>query len=186
MNAAFKKNLPVILAFLVPLAVIGVIAISAYLPSVFVSTQYNFLYTTCPNTYDYNCNSYLPKRYSVVDSRLVQNSLTPLEYERLTKEELNNQFTARIFLYNTDTHTNTEISFDEAQALTLNPLLTSPDGVTLQHGNTNNTGMFPFFYNNNRDAWFLTKGKARKQLSTVSYNYNTIVFLGWVEPARTN
>jgi hypothetical protein len=62
--------------FLLPVAFVGVIAITTYLPSAFLSTNYNFVYASCANGnnidyYPQSCNRYLQNLYSVVDGKLL-------------------------------------------------------------------------------------------------------------------
>lgn len=59
------------------LFIIGV-ALSIYIPSFFLSTNYNFVYIYCAEieTYLYaSCPAYLEKRYSVVGNKLITHDL---------------------------------------------------------------------------------------------------------------
>lgn len=60
MNEFVKKNFALLLAFLLPVALIIIVAASTYLPSLFLSTDYNFVYTSCTDGrsyYPYPCTS---------------------------------------------------------------------------------------------------------------------------------
>lgn len=77
MKEFIKKNFAVLLAFLLPILLITIVALSTYLPSLFLSTSYNFIYTACTDggryyNYPYYCDSYLQKRYSVKNNKLVE------------------------------------------------------------------------------------------------------------------
>ena len=80
MREFIKKNFVILLAFTLPIALIIIVALSAYLPSLFISTDYNFIYSSCTDSsryYSSHCSGYLQKRYSVVDNKLVINTIDP-------------------------------------------------------------------------------------------------------------
>ena len=113
-----KKNFALLLAFILPIVLIAVVALSTYLPSLFLSTSYNFVYTSCANgtNYDYsynNCDNYLMKRYSVVGAKLVANNVDPtLDSDNDKITDVNENYTARIFLHNTIKNESREITFE--------------------------------------------------------------------------
>ncbi|MEX1997323.1 MAG: hypothetical protein WEA04_01430 [Candidatus Andersenbacteria bacterium] len=184
MNEFLKKNFAILLAFILPVALIAIIALSTYLPSLFLSTNYNFIYSSCTDGtnyyYSYRCDNYLQKRYSVVNNKLVANAVDP------------NQDTARIFLHDTKKNESREITLEEAQTLSLNSLLTSPDGITVSsYYDRNNDGDFFFIFGGGSSSYgyYLTKGKSRSKLNLINrddqYDYrDNFQFVGWVLPGR--
>lgn len=193
MNEFFKKNFAIVLAFALPVALIAIVAVSAYVPSLFLSTDYNFIYSSCSagtDYYTYYCNTYLQKRHAVVDGKLAINSLDPLQdSDRDGIPDVNENYTARIFLHDTQKNESREITLEEAKALTLNGLLTSPDGVTVS-GNYDNGDDFLFLFNNSSTFdYYLTKGRSRSRLNLIHhddryYYRDNFQFIGWILPGR--
>jgi len=191
-----KKNFALLLAFILPIALIAVVAVSAYLPSLFLSTNYNFIYTSCTDGtnyyYSYNCENYLQKRYSVVDNKLVVNEIDPnLDLDNDTIPDIKESYTDRIFLHDTKKNESREITLEEANALTLNSLLTSPDGVTVSSRYDRGGGDFFFIFGGGSSShgYYLTKGKSRDKLNLINsadqyYYQNNFQFVGWVSPGR--
>jgi len=197
MKEFIKKNFAILLAFILPILLIIIVALSTYLPSLFISTSYNFIYTSCTDGknyhYPYYCDNYLQKRYSVVNNKLVINSIDPTQDSDNNKiPDINENYTARIFLHDTKKNESREITMDEAQMLTLNNLLTSPDGLTVS-SNYNYTGGGDFFFfgggGYSSYGYYLTKGKNKKKINLINstdqyYYQNNFQFLGWVLPGR--
>jgi len=191
-----KKNIAILLAFILPIVLIAVVALSTYLPSLFLSTSYNFVYTSCADGINYyysdNCDNYLQKRYSVVGNKLVANNIDPtLDSDNDKTPDINENYTARIFLHDTAKNESREITFEEAQALTLNSLITSPDGVTVSSHYDRNGGDFFFIFGGGSSSYgyYLTKGKSRDKLNLINntdqyYYRNNFQFVGWVLPGR--
>lgn len=194
MKEFLRKNFAIVSAFLLPIVLIAFVALSAYLPSLFLSTDYNFVYTACTgntNSY-YRCNDYLRKRYAVVNNAFVVN---PVDLnEDVDKDGIpdsDETYTDRIFLHDTKKNESREITLAEAQTLTLNNLLTSPDGVTISsHYNRGESGFFPFFDGGSSSyGYYLTKGKGKNKLHLINssdryYYQNNFQFIGWVLPGR--
>jgi len=196
MKEFIKNNFAIVLASLLPILLIVIVALSLYIPSVFLSTKYNFVYTTCDTgTNYYNshyCNTYLEKRHTVVDGKIV---VSPVD---LTKElnldkaspEFDRKYTARIFLHDTNKNESREISLEEAKTLTLNNFLTSPDGVTVSSNYNNRGGDIFFLFGGGSSSYgyYLTKGKSKDKLNLINtsdqYYYHNFQFLGWVMPGR--
>lgn len=186
MKEFFKKNFAVVLAFVLPVALIVIVALSTYLPSLFLSTDYNFVYSSCT---DPQCHNYLQKRYSVVNNKLVVNNIDPAQdSDKDGIPDINENYTARIFLHDTKKNESREITLEEAQTLSLSGLLTSPDGVTISSGYDRGAEFF-FFYGGPSYGYYLTKGKRRSKLNLINrdnryyYRYN-FQFIGWVLPGR--
>lgn len=194
MNTFLRKNFALILAFLLPIVLIVVIALSTSLPSLFLSTDYNFVYSACTDghrNYSYPCDSYLKKRYSVVGDKLVLLPVNTMEDSNGDgKPDFIGQYTDRIFLHDTQKNESREITLAEAQTLTLQNLLTSPDGVTVSgHYERRSGGFFPFDGGSSSYGYYLTKGRSRSKLNLINssdqyYYQNNFQFIGWVLPSR--
>jgi hypothetical protein len=198
MKELFKKNFAIILAFAIPIVIMIGVAISVSLPSLFVSTNYNFVYATCSTNngsypYNYNCNKYLERRYSVVDNKLVVNKpdMAVIEYDingkavkTIPEEQI---YDDHIFIHNTKNNESREVNIEEVTSLNLNGLLTSPDGVTVSNGYSNN-GSSDFFIFGGRSStygYYLSKGRNKIKLNLVNntdnyYNSNNFHFVGWI------
>ncbi|MEK7552819.1 MAG: hypothetical protein AAB505_01795 [Patescibacteria group bacterium] len=190
MKEFLKKNFALVLAFVLPIALIAVVAASVYLPSRSVTTEYNFIYSFCAdgvNHYPYYCNNYLQKRYSVVNGKIVINPVDPnQDSDGNGAPDINENYITRIFLHDTKKNEGREITLEEAQAFPLNGLLTSPDGVTFSSGYDRHDGdFFPFFLSDSSYYYYLTKGKSKSKLNLIniddrSYYQNNFKFLGWI------
>ncbi len=195
MKDLIKKNFVIILAFLLPVGLLAIVALSTYIPSLFLKTDYNFIFTTCTDMSDYylyRCNDYLKLRYSVENETLVQKTVdTTLDQDKDGKPDFNSGFTDRIFLYDTELNEAREITFKRAKQFTLNNLLTSPDGVTVSSRYSRNGGeFFPFGGGSSSHGYYLTKGRSRSKLNLINsnelYPYQiNFQFLGWVVPGRS-
>ncbi|MBI4135038.1 MAG: hypothetical protein HY471_02955 [Candidatus Sungbacteria bacterium] len=194
MREFLKKNFAIVLAFALPIALIAIIALSTYLPSLFLSTDYNFIYSSCregTNYYRYDCSNYLQKRYSVVNGRIAVNSPDPGEdSDKDGVLDVNESYTARIFLHDTKENESREITSEEAEALTLSGLLTSPDGITVSGNYDRGADFFFLFDGGSSYGYYLTKGRSRSKLNLISngdryYYQGDFQFIGWVLPGRS-
>ncbi len=194
MKEFLKKNFALLLAFILPVALIVIVALSTYLPSLFLSTNYNFIYSSCTdgsNYYSYRCDNYLQKRYSVVSNKLVVNDVDPnQDSDGDTILDINENYTARIFLHDTKKNESREITLEEAQTLSLSGLLTSSDGVTVSsHYDRSGGDFFIFGGSSSSYGYYLTKGKSRDKLNLINrddqyYYRDNFQFIGWVSPGR--
>jgi len=193
MKEFIKKNFALLLAFILPVILIVIVALSTYLPSLFLSTNYNFVYSSCTNGtnyYSYRCDNYLQKRYSVVDSKLVINDIDPTQdSDNNGTPDINENYTARIFLHDTKKNESREITLEEAQTLTFNSLITSPDGVTVSSSYDRGADFFLIFDGGSTYGYYLTKGKSKSKLNLINsneryYYRNNFQFIGWVLPGR--
>lgn len=195
MKDFFKNNFALVLAFSLPVLLIVVIALSAYLPSLFISTDYNFVYSSCTdgsnNYYSYRCDNYLQKRYSVVNGRLVVNDVDPtLDSDSDGIPDVKEGYTARLFLHDTKNNETREITLQEAQSLTLNELITSPDGVSVSSYYDRGADFFLLFDGGSTYGYYLMKGNAKSKLNLINndenryYYRDNFQFIGWVLPGR--
>lgn len=189
MKEFIKRNYTLVLAFLIPIAFVAVVALSTYLPSAFLSTNYDFVYATCSNGtdyYSYGCDGYLEGRYSVTEGRLVLNEIDPdQDSDRDGVQDINENHHVHLFFHDPDTNESKEITLEEAQALRFSGLLTSPDGVTVSdHYDRGSDLLFIFDGGYSSYGYYLTKGESRKELSLIhngdgSYRDN-FAFIGWI------
>lgn len=193
MKEFFKHNFIILLAFALPLALIAILVLSTYLPSLFLSTDYNFLYVTCTDgrdPYPYYCPNYLQKRYAAVNGKFVVYEVDPAQDSDNDKiPDINENYIARIFLHDTRKNESREIALEEAKTLTLNGLLTSPDGVTVSADYDRDGDFFFLFDGGSSYGHYLVKGKRRSKLNIINdddrYSYrNNFQFIGWVLPGR--
>lgn len=189
MKKFFKKNFAIVLAFALPVALIAVVALSTYLPSVFISTDYNFVYSSCTdggNYYSYRCDNYLQKRYSVVNNKLVVNDIDPeQDSDNDGIPDIKESYTARLFFHDTEKNESREITLDEVQTLALNELLTSPDGITISSHYDRGGDFFLFGGGSSSYGYYLTKGKGKSKLNLINrddryYYRDNFQFIGWV------
>jgi len=196
MQTFLRKNFAIVLAFLLPILLIAGVAVTLYVPSLFLSTDYNFLYALCKddrNYYNYGtCDSYLRARFTVVDGKLKDTPVDPkLDLNKDGLPDFSDTYGARVFLHDTQKNESREISVQEAQLLNLNNLLTSPDGVTVSSRYSRGADVFPFGGGGSSFGYYLTKGNSRSKLNLIHtnddyyyYNENNFEFLGWVLPGR--
>lgn len=193
MKEFFKKNFAIVLAFALPIALIAIIALSTYLPSFFLSTNYNFIYSSCTegtNYYPYYCNNYLQKLYSIVNGKIVVNSIDPAQdSDKDGVPDVKENYTARIFLHDTKKNESREIALGEAQTLSLNGLLTSPDGVTVANNYDRGADFFFLFNGGSSYGFYLTKGRSKSKLNLINhdnqyYYRDNFQFIGWILPGR--
>lgn len=198
MKQFIKNNITVILAFALPILLVIGIALSTYLPGLFLSTKYNFIYATCDREVDsyyfsYDCANYLNGRYKVENGRLTTIEIPPLsppKSGRPTLDDYNEHISmtpvARLFLHNSKNNEGREITLAEVQKFSLNGLITSPDGVSVENSYDRGAGFFPFFDDSSQYGYYLTKGSRRQKLNLVGedernyYYRDNFKFIGWV------
>lgn len=154
-----REKLPLIVGIGLPLLLILYVAITAYLPSLFVKPKYNFIYSN-DSYYDYSVN--------VLDGRI---SIQPRYYDNRDFRQ------PTLFLYDVINDKSTQISLAQAQSYTLDPSDKSPDGFTV--GRRDSDGYyFPFFFDSyDRGIYLMGKGLNRK-LTDRDYYY--FKFVGWI------
>jgi len=165
-----KKNIPLILGLSIPILMILFVAGIIYLPGLFIQPKFNFLYAT----EDY----YFPSYYSVKNGRLIKNNKAycPEFYKRKCTEP-------RLYIYDITKNESKEISFSEAQRLTLNSNSRSPDGFEITCGRRTQSIFFIFVESSSDCSTRFIKGhniskKLNLQLS--KGRYGSFRFLGWI------
>ncbi len=193
MKEFIKQNLTLILAFSLPVILIVIVALSTYLPSLFLKTNYNFIYSACTdgtNYYYYNCNKYLQNRYVVVNGSLVINDINPtLDSDNDGILDINENYSTRIFMHDTQKNESREITLEEAQGLSLNSLLTSPDGVSVSSDYSRGADFIFLFDGGSSYGYYLMKGNSKNRLNLINsddryYYQDNFQFIGWVIPGR--
>ncbi len=192
MKEFLKQNIVIVLAFSFPFVLIIGAVISIYTPSLFVKTNYNFIYTFCTNQSYYSCDTTLPKKYTVENGKLMIHEQGSLGSTTSAIDTYRNsipgvqEYPARLFLHDTKTNTSREITKEEAVSLTLDGLLTSPDGASISGRSDRNGGDFLFFGGESTYNYYLMKAGHGAKLSLIqndgSYYKNNFEFIGWVVP----
>lgn len=191
MNENQKRGLLLAVAFLLPLVFVMVVFVSTYIPSRTLSTDYNFVYAICSEgraPYSYYCSNHLHNLYTIENGRLTENEIpADLDSDNDGVIDRNENYRTRLFLHNNTSNSSEEISLTQAQRLTLDDRLTSPDGVAVEWQYTSGGNFFPFVRYSSNYGYFLTRGNASKEIDLVnesprSYYQNDFMFLGWVIP----
>lgn len=175
-----KQKLPLIIAIALPIIFIVIISVVIFLPSVFVKPAHDFIYTTEGSSYGYpNYRT----TYSIKNDRIVSDVVI------LTKQQLENnniQNAPVLYRYDVVNDTSHEITFEEAQKLSLDPGPSSPDGYTVSY-EYGHDGIFELFgSNNNNNGYFIGKGNGKKKLSNVGgpnerWYQGRFSIIGWVK-----
>lgn len=180
MKRYLKNNYLVLIAILLPILFIIIVTLTAYLPSIFLKTNYDFIYAICEdntNNYPRSCKKYLNNKYSIINTKIVLNN------DPKTKESSN--YESRLFIHDTENNESKEISYTEALDYSYSNLLTSPDGVTVSSGYQDRADFFIFSSSNSGYEHNLIKGNVKKKLNLINnsnrYNYeNNFIFIGWI------
>ena len=159
-----KEKLPLIVGIGLPLLLILYVAITVYLPSLFVKPKYNFIYTNT-NYYDYDVN--------VIDGRV---NVDPRYTDNTSRTYIPKQPT--LFLYDVVDDKTTQISLTQAQTYILDPSNKSPDGFTVGKSESDGYSFFPFFFGSSgRGTYLMGKGLSRRITDQGYYNFK---FVGWI------
>ena len=191
MKNFLKNNFAIVLAFSLPVVLIAAISLSTYLPSLFLTTNYNFVYAACSDgNFSFRCDNYLQERFTVVDGKIVLNEVNPRQdSDRDGVPDVDENYTDRIFLHDTESNESREISLEDAEALNLDKLITSPDGVTVSSEYDRGADYFLFYNGGSTYGHYLVRGNAKSQLNLINdqnrfYYRNNFQFIGWVLPGR--
>jgi hypothetical protein len=150
---------------------IVLVAASIYLPGLFAPpAKFNFVYVTGEDYYG--------------------RSQYVVEQGRLAKRTGYTPGAARLFVHDVATNRSQEMTFEEAQRLSLNPSAKSPDGFEVVHG-SHEDSVFPIFFGHDRDdnALYLKGHHASQKLNVEMpadqrYYYRGTRFLGWIQEAQ--
>jgi hypothetical protein len=171
---AARKNVSLIVGIGIPVLMIVLVAGGIYLPMLFApAPKFHFLYVTGDDYYQ-------GKQYVVEGGRLAKREVNYPEHYT--------PGVARLFVHNMAGNESQEIVFEEAQTLSLDPRVKSPDGYTVVHGSAE-YGVFPIFFGSDRDynAVYIKGHATSKKLhvefpSDTRYAYEgRFRFLGWLK-----
>ena len=166
-----KKNKTLVLGLSIPVIMVILVALSIYLPSLFVKPQYDFVYTT--DGY-YNSDG----RYSVEDGMIVRRVDTYFDYSNNSSPEF-----AKLYLYDVSSDTSEEIQFSDAQHMQLDSSPKSPDGLVINSGGSSG-GFFPFFSGSSdyNSEYLVGNGISRKlNVQINGSSYDGFQLVGWVK-----
>ena len=180
-----KKNLTLVLALAIPVAMIVFIAASIYLPRLFIHPQVSFLYSATGYRYDSNGSVY----YKVVDHKLqkVQNPQISLAAPQPTKAPAQQVQYPAIYRYDAMTNTSSEVSLDQAAALTIDENPISAEGYQITPGNRSG-GFLDIFggYDANYNKLYLKNGSFSREINlsgirnTDYFYFGNFGFIGWI------
>jgi len=174
-----KKNLSLILGISIPLIMVLIIIISIYIPPFFAHPKYNFLYMTSARVYE-NAKIYTVINGKLEKRELVKDDAIPIDGKAATFVNADIIDTPHFFIYDIIKNESTEITFEQARVLILEPNVLSPDGfkVVQSEGNYN----FFIFSSRNYDYYAkYIKGHGVSQKINSRFDYdNNFSFLGWI------
>lgn len=189
MDESRKRAILLAIAFALPLVFIMVIFVTTFIPATRLSTDYDFVYATCSknrNAGYYYCNTYMQNLYDVVDGRVTEREVDPdLDSDNNGVKDIDENYTIRLFLHDTELNVGEEISLIEARRLQLSDEIVSPDGVAVERDYGSGGSFFPFVRVSNRYGWYLSRGSARQRLDLIgdderNYYRDDVMILGWV------
>jgi hypothetical protein len=191
-----KENIPVIIAVALPVLVILLVALFAYLPSAGQRPSDNFVYVERSNQYyptQGDCTVYasyyevddsgalrkLPYVASVLSSEKTVNPCGSYGSQEILKDAPD------LYLYDSKTDSSSKISYADASSLTYFPDRTSPEGYTVDFRYARNSGIFDLFGAGDSSGVFANKKNVHVKLSVgtsedLYYNANNFKFIGWV------
>jgi len=170
-----KNHLPLIFGISIPLLMIVFVALSIYIPQLFVKPQYSFLYLN-GNNYCYAIPGTDKKIYYVQDNRLVMKDTQTQPVSSCQSEKR-----PIIFIYDVVANQSKEISYDEAQKFYLTSSVKSPDGFEITSGGSRGRDFFPFFnVRSDYGSRYISGHNISKRIDISKEDYYGFTFLGWV------
>ena len=174
-----KKNISLVIGIAIPLLMILFVAGSIYVPTLFVKpASVNFLYETGDEY------PYAAARYVVEKGKLTKDESSAVQNQNSNYPSVKPQISTKLFVHDVAKNESREVSFEEAQALSLNTNVLSPDGFEIVNG-SNGGGVFPFFYSgNDYNSRYLSGHGVSKKLNLRLNNgnyYGSFRFLGWIQ-----
>ena len=159
------------LGLAIPIIMVVLVVLSAYLPALFIKPQYDFLYAIS--------NSYANDHYIVSGEKLVDNK----NYEE--KNIASNVILpeTHLFIYDIEKDEAREISFEEAEEFILDRSSKSADGFEIENGRSRG-GLFFSGYNNYSEKFLVSNFTSKKLNIELNYNINSssyFRFLGWIK-----
>lgn len=179
MSDTRKQHWVLLIAFALPLLLIGGLSLSVYWPQWQLHPQYDFVYTDCLMSSGTagskeRCEQYINERITINDAgeAIISATTTP------------NQLTLRFFRHDVAANQSTEIPRGDLDDFTLSPLLTDPDGLTIGSGYEYHGGFFPFSGGSDFE-YYLAQGDTKVSLNLIQnysrYSYrDNFHFIGWI------
>ena len=173
-----KKNITLLMGVSIPILMILFVAGSIYLPGLFIKPHFNFVYVSGDEPYYYYNNGY---RYFVQNNKLVRNEIKQLENQNYSPLRVE----SKLYYYDVAKNEAKEISFADAQNLSLDSNTKSPDDFEVVYGSRGG-GFFPFFWSVGTDynARYLKGHNVSKKLNlqlNEGSPYGNFRFIGWIK-----
>lgn len=167
----FKKNKTLFLGLSIPMFMIIFVVASIYIPPLFIKPKHNFIYVS---------SSYLGRNYSVEGGKLVKAAV--INYSDSSDYTGYGNGYPTLYYYDVSKDTSNEISFEDAQDITIDSNTISQDGFEVKYGGGNGGG-FPFYNSPSSSSMYITgNGMSKKiNLRTDSTNYYGFQLIGWVK-----
>lgn len=171
-----KRNLPLIIALSIPFLMIVLVAAFIYLPGSGQKPQHNFLYAT-GNNYAYGYENL----YAVRNGQLEENTF-PQPDPNFPKPIYPKPGDVQLYIYDVASGQSTEITFEQAKQLQLDPSNMSPDGFEVVSGNFNG-GLFFGGAGDSNHQYLRGHNRSRQLNLKLSgpYSYSNFQFLGWIK-----
>ncbi len=163
-----KKNVPLVIALSIPVLMILLIAVSIYLPVLFVKPGIDFIYS---HGGDY-CSR---DKYSVRDEKIVENAVK----ENSKNHGCGYQGEVKLYYYDVQRDTAREITFEEAKNYQLDNHSKSLDGFEVVPGNQSFDILF--FSGSSYYDKYLKKGAFSRKLNIGKAYYYSFKFIGWIK-----
>lgn len=162
-----QKNVPLIIALSIPVLMIILVAVSVYLPALFVQPEIDFVFSMGGG----HCYQ---NKYSVKEGQVIENEIKPPE----ENSYCHNYREPRLYFYDVQADKIQEMTLAEAQKFILDPNLQSADGFEVVPGGG---GDIFFFSGSSYHERYIKKGAFSRKLKTGACNYYEFHFLGWVK-----
>lgn len=185
-----KKHLPLVVAIALPIVFIGILAAAIMLPSMRMNPQHDFVYVDHSDMDKFSYEPiYFRNKYAVEGEKIVR---VPLEVpQRAQADSLaipsgyRYEDAPTLYYYSIRENTSREISFEEAQVLTVAAGPSSPDGYNVSFEYSSD-GIFELFGSGSDSGYVISKGAARKSLTGMSVDQNgyggyNFELIGWVK-----
>ncbi|MEK7499189.1 MAG: hypothetical protein AAB649_01125, partial [Patescibacteria group bacterium] len=147
------STISLIVGLAIPVIMVILIALAVLLPGRSLNPTYNFIYATgsYPSYTTTDKDLVIQHDLTVKNGTLVddvQSYRTDKIYPIYPYEK---ESVPHLFIHNTAENTNTELTLEEAQKLTLSAETKSPDGFSVSFGKRS-YGVFPFFFDDGSDT----------------------------------
>lgn len=175
-----KKNVPLFVALSIPVLMIVLVAVSIYLPAMFIKPQTDFIYIV---EGDFYCGgtTYLTQMGRVVETQVKTNT-----NNKICNEQYRVKSNTRLFYYDVKEDVSQEISYEKAAGFMIDDMTRSADGFEVVSGSYG--GDIFSFGGGDYYSRYRKKGSYSRRINAVvgqSHSYK-FKFLGWVKGADQN